>query len=198
MGKNQGKKHVFSRISFLYQAATYLSAASKPSSSCENASTAKGDVRGTAEAGPISISPVDHEEQNAQPRSGEINEDPTQQNSSTAGLSRLYVSQLRSISRKAVIRLAPEMKHTICKICDTLLRPGFTSTVQVENASRGKRKPHADVLVISCDTCGAVKRFPVGAKRQNSKDSRASQRKQKAQKMVLNHQLKEPKETLKE
>ena len=191
MGKNQGKKHIFSRISFLYQAATYLSAASRPSSSCTSALIAEGDVRGTAEAGSIRASSVDHEDQNTQPGSREIHEGSTPQNSSTAGLSRLYVSQLRSISRKAVIRLAPEMKHTICKGCDALLRPGLTSTVQVENASRRKRKPHADVLVISCDTCGAVKRFPVGAKRQQSKGTRVARSKGNAQEMVLDTQPKD-------
>jgi ribonuclease P protein subunit RPR2 len=40
---------------------------------------------------------------------------------------------------------------------------------QIENLSKGGRKPWADVLVVRCRVCGFVKRYPVGARRQRKK-----------------------------
>jgi ribonuclease P protein subunit RPR2 len=79
-----------------------------------------------------------------------------------APLSRFYISTARTVAKKSVLRLSPSLKRTICKRCDLLLVPGATSTHRVENSSRGGRKPWADVLVVECNACGAVKRFPVG------------------------------------
>ena len=173
MGKNQAKKHLHSRISFLYQAATSLSAASSsvpsdaiPSTSEINQIIAKPETAPNAS--------IDSGIRQTQPEAGDIDGEADKRMSATAGLSRLYVAHLRSVSRKAVIRLSPEMKHTICKRCNAILEPGSTSSIQVDNASRGGRKPHADVLAISCNACGLVKRFPVSARRQRSRKSRAS------------------------
>lgn len=60
------------------------------------------------------------------------------------------------------MRLDPSIKRTICKRCDSLLVPGVSSTNRIENPSKGGKKPWADVLVVECNACGAVKRFPVG------------------------------------
>ena len=128
-------KHLHSRISFLYQASTYLSS----SLPCN---------------GPCSVTP----------------------------LSRLYTAHLRSVALRSTIRLTPSLKHTICKRCDTHLTPGVSCNTFLENKSRAGRKPWADVLVRQCDACGAVKRFPVGAKRQ----VRGENRRGKAQRPAKN------------
>lgn len=49
---------------------------------------------------------------------------------------------------------------------------GHTSKKTVENLSKGGRKPLADILVLECKACGATKRWPVGAKRQDRKTKR--------------------------
>jgi len=64
------------------------------------------------------------------------------------------------------------VKALLCKRCDVLLVPGSTSSVTVENASRGGKKPWAEVEVVRCLACGAEKRFPVGATRQKRKTRR--------------------------
>ena len=92
----------------------------------------------------------------------------------TLGPSCHLISQLRSVSLKGQIRLSQAMKHSICKSCDALLVPGTTSSTRVENKSRGSKKPWADVLVTTCHSCSATKRFPVGAKRQRRRPHRAS------------------------
>lgn len=82
--------------------------------------------------------------------------------SANTPLSRFYLSNARAVAKKSVLRISPAIKRTICKRCDALLIPGTTSTHRVENNSRNGRKPWADVLVVECEGCGAVKRFPVG------------------------------------
>lgn len=78
-------------------------------------------------------------------------------------------SDLQQVSRKAQLRLAVDLKRTICKTCNSVLISGRTATQEVENLSKGGRKPWADVLVIQCKLCGGKKRFPIGSKPQPSK-----------------------------
>ena len=77
-------------------------------------------------------------------------------------LSRFYLTHLRSVAKKSVLRLGPSIKRTICKRCDTLLVPGTSCEHRVENKSKNGRKKWADVLIVECKACGSVKRFPVG------------------------------------
>ncbi|KAI1479752.1 Rpr2-domain-containing protein [Daldinia eschscholtzii] len=146
MGKPKGpgsvpNRPVYSRISYLYQAATYL--ASQPTGNTD-------DTVATQDKEALCPSQSEH------------------------GLSRRFITDLRSASLKSQIRLSPAIKHTICKSCDSLLIEGETSSSSIENKSKGGKKPWADVLVISCHACGGVKRFPVHAPRQKRRTSRAA------------------------
>lgn len=180
MGKGKKKtalgpshKHLYSRISFLHQAALYLSSVTDdgqrnkiiPTNDNHTEKSESTAVTNTA-AGLKSQVPRSSKEQD------EANSTSSICKPTTRALSRLYASQSRIIARKATIRLTPDMKRSICKICDTMLLPGTTSSTSVENLSRRGRKPWADTLVIKCNACGAVKRFPVGAKRQRRKTER--------------------------
>ncbi|CAP99689.1 Pc22g24010 [Penicillium rubens Wisconsin 54-1255] len=69
---------------------------------------------------------------------------------------------LRNLSR---IRLPITLKRSVCKRCDTILVPGLTCSRETRNASRGGKKPWADVLVVRCLSCGTEKRFPQTEKR---------------------------------
>lgn len=81
---------------------------------------------------------------------------------STFTQSRHLLSQMRAVSLKAQIRLSPELKHSFCRRCNSLLAPGKTSNFRLTNNSRHGDKPWADVLVVTCGFCGAVRRFPIG------------------------------------
>ncbi len=83
-------------------------------------------------------------------------------------------SDLHTVSRKAQLRLAIDLKRSMCKSCNAILVPGHTATQVVENQSRGGHKPWADVLVITCKRCDSKKRIPVGAKRQLKKRDRVA------------------------
>lgn len=85
---------------------------------------------------------------------------------------RCLLSQMKGIGRRSVIRLQSQAKRTVCKGCDQLLTDGITSTETVENKSKNSAKLHANVLVVQCRTCHTVKRFPVGAPRQEGKHER--------------------------
>lgn len=75
-------------------------------------------------------------------------------------LSRKYLNHMNLVSKKAVLKLHPDMKRTLCKQCSRLLVEGVTCTIRLENKSK-KQLPHCDVLEFTC-TCGTTKRFPVG------------------------------------
>lgn len=85
---------------------------------------------------------------------------PVEKKRATEVLSRAYLNHMDLVSKKAVLKLHPDIKRTICKKCNRLLIDGLTSKTRMKNNSRNKL-PHCDILEISCE-CGSVKRFPVG------------------------------------
>lgn len=82
-----------------------------------------------------------------------------------SNIARQYSSQARAVSLKSQARVPRDMKRSICKRCDARLVSGTSCTDEIENKSRGGKKPWADVRVVKCGTCGTVKRFPQGKKR---------------------------------
>ena len=93
-------------------------------------------------------------------------------------LTRVYLSQMRGVSLKTQTRLAVPVKRSFCKRCDTLLDQGASCVHEVRNASRGRSKPWADVLVIRCLVCGTEKRFPQTDRRSRKLSDRQAQLKQ--------------------
>lgn len=93
-------------------------------------------------------------------------------NDARPAISRRLISDARAVSLKALIRMSPAMKYTICKKCDTFLIEGSSCTTEVENKSKGGRKPWADVMVRTCKLCGQAKRFPVDLERQKRRPHR--------------------------
>lgn len=170
-------KHLYSRISYLYQAATHLMNARR------DQAIAASTVDGHPDPG--HIKPRD-QSLLPNPQMAGTDEENLETSPSLApilvstelkdalGPTCHLISHLRSVSLKGQIRLSPAMKHSICKGCDAVLVPGSTSSVRLENKSRGGKKPWADVLIITCCLCGVVKRFPVGAKKQCRRPQRES------------------------
>ncbi|TVY45020.1 Ribonuclease P protein subunit [Lachnellula subtilissima] len=157
---NVPNKILHSRVSYLYQAASYL-AAQQPHS----------------ESGPTQYEKNTNKTPSNHPESIETN--GAQHSSSTTTSEAAYrpaarrmISDLRSVTLKGQMRISPTMKHSICKKCDTLLIDASTCTNEVENKSKEGKKPWADVLVLRCYTCGLEKRFPVAAKRQKRRPKR--------------------------
>jgi ribonuclease P protein subunit RPR2 len=156
---NVPNKTMYSRVSYLYQAATFLATQQQPHSKAEaNSLTDRGsstqvcDATYTAKA---EMQAHSNSETTLQPAS------------------RRLISDLRAVSLKTQMRMSPAMKHAICKNCDTLLIDGSTCTSEVENQSKGGKKQWADILVRRCKTCGLARRYPVAAERQKRRPQRS-------------------------
>ncbi|KAI3327040.1 Rpr2-domain-containing protein [Xylariaceae sp. AK1471] len=146
-------RHLFSRLSYLHQAATFL-----------------GSQVGKTTEGPKSEHRALSQPEEKGGYSGAQNRPAADQ--SRLKLARHLLTDLRATSLKSQIRVSPAIKNTICKFCDTLLIEGETSISVVENKSKGGKKPWADVLVVKCNTCGRAKHFPVQAPRQKRRPQR--------------------------
>ena len=154
-------KILHSRVSYLYQAASYLAAAEQPHSGSEPTQFEKDTSMATSNspkpemiigAGPRSLTPFSE--------------------AAYRPASRRLIAELQSVALKGQMRISPTMKHSLCKRCDTMLIDGSTCSNEVENKSKNGKKPWADVLVRRCHTCGLEKRFPVAAKRQKRRPQR--------------------------
>ena len=133
MGDGIPQRHIHSRISFLHQAATYLSTISAEARSTKHDATSSASFQDSCE------------------RSF---------GGSSRPQSRYLLNQLRGVSKKSQIRLGRDVKHSMCKRCQSLLIPCQTSVQDMENDSKGGKRPWADVFVVRCIKCQAVKRFP--------------------------------------
>ncbi|KAG5992347.1 hypothetical protein E4U43_003808 [Claviceps pusilla] len=152
---------IYSRASYLYQAATYLS------NCVDRVENAPSSTRPQASKPELSADQQQQHQHQHQHR---------KQQKALENMSRLAMADMKAVSLKAQIRQSPALKRTVCKFCDTLLVEGRSCSSTIENPSKGARKPWADVLVMKCKTCGNVKRFPVDAPRQKRKSLRAVER----------------------
>src|SRR3989442_4702633 len=71
-------------------------------------------------------------------------------------LSRRYVNLARKISSRTKVRIPRESKMYLCKGCGLALVPGHNAKIRLH--------AHTTGIVISCLSCGAVKRYPVNAR----------------------------------
>ena len=169
------QSHLYSRVSYLYQAATYLAEVYKNDPASQQNESKSNEVQDTGmnerngSSGRKQFDTETEDRMNLTIKSHDRSQPVETAKlaiSESLGPSRRLLSHLRAMSLKSQIRLTPTMKHSICKNCDSLLIPSRTSTSRFENKSRGGRKPWADVLVLTCNSCGLTKRHPIGAKRQ--------------------------------
>jgi ribonuclease P protein subunit RPR2 len=147
--KSQGipNRHLHSRISYLHQAANYL-------------------LQTDTSPAVSSTQPDQNEE-----LLDSSHHQALSMRTHGAGQSRFLLTHLRGISQKSQTRISKDMKRTVCKRCKALLVAGRSSEESVTNASREESKPWADVFEIRCNTCAAVKRFPIGQKRKADNSS---------------------------
>ena len=178
-------KHLHARISYLEQAAKCLATAQNSltettvATPMDDQATQQKDVSnsGLELTLPASSTLLGERERNAESKDATGHKEPshsTYRPPSFGGLPLLLSSHLAQVARRSQIRLHPSIKHSICKRCSTPLVDGQTCKEFMENLSKNGRKPQADVLVLECTVCGALKRWPVGAKRQERKTVRKS------------------------
>ena len=71
-------------------------------------------------------------------------------------LSRRYVNLARKISSRTKVRIPRESKMYLCKGCGIALLPGRNAKIRLH--------AHTTGIVISCLSCGSVKRYPINPK----------------------------------
>ena len=180
MQDNIPHKHLHSRISYLHQAAAYLTQHQlHGDKDWKQHTTARSDTLSLREGlrGKASMKTTNH---NAVGTVGSVESlgevlgiCEKHMLLQVPALARHAVSQLRGVSLKGQAHLSSAMKHSVCGRCDAFLIPGSTSSSYIENKSKSGSKPWVDVLVITCNTCRSSRRFPIGARRQCSKLERA-------------------------
>ncbi|KII92605.1 hypothetical protein PLICRDRAFT_172677 [Plicaturopsis crispa FD-325 SS-3] len=126
-------RDIIQRLNFLYQASTYLNHISAPPP------------------------PPPHQNPDGQ--------DDTQRESpgnkrrrktvSASDLSRAYVKTMKVVGQKAIVRMDPAVKRTLCKGCNTVLVPGSTANVRVRSSSS-----HGHIVVYTCLSCTTTRRLP--------------------------------------
>jgi ribonuclease P protein subunit RPR2 len=197
MAKGKGKsgggnRHLQARIAFLEQAAAYLTQQGQIPTAGPAADDGSRDPPSSAYHSNKSLDGVnetdrqtlaDHGKQSQARTSHQLDAltdraegDHRAFSPTTGGLPHHLAAQLRAVAQKAIIRLPPSIKHRICRRCSAVLIEGQTCTKRIENLSKGRSKPWADVQVIECTACAAVKRFPVGATRQEKKKRRIKEK----------------------
>ncbi len=172
------RKPVDARISYLYQAATYFAGIQLDSHSAipqpgldplENHHSSIASA-----SGPVSAHSMDIDDKSVGV--------PTQRPSNLSAIYdessiRILLSHMRGVSRKGQTSIPSAIKRSVCKRCNLLLLDGRNSSTRLENKSRGSKKPWANVLAVTCNSCGTTKRFPVGATRQPRRKNRPKQSK---------------------
>lgn len=169
MAKAKGKKeaknsknsqsHIRARLDYLHQAAAYFQG---KSTLAEGQNVKVHNNEPTSVAGHVDPEDNGHTVYTQQ-QVCSVNQKKTQE--PLRNLSRVCVSHLRAVAMKTQIRLPVTLKRSVCKRCDTILIPGVTCSHETNNASRGGKKPWANVLVVRCLTCATEKRFPQTEKR---------------------------------
>ncbi|KAI4281680.1 MAG: hypothetical protein L6R38_003498 [Xanthoria sp. 2 TBL-2021] len=172
------RKPVDARVSYLYRAAKYFAGIR-----LDNQSNTTGpgldplenhQISTTSTSGSVPVNSMALDDQSA-----EVTREGSREFSSNYDKSsiRTMLSHLKGISKKGSNSVPSAIKRSICKRCNLLLIDGRNSSKRLENKSRGAKKPWADVLAVTCHSCGTAKRFPVGAKRQPRRNDRLSESK---------------------
>ncbi|KKK20414.1 hypothetical protein P175DRAFT_0534666 [Aspergillus ochraceoroseus IBT 24754] len=185
MAKVKGQKgtgggansHLRARLSYLYNAAIYLQNAAKQSKNDDIDNTGNsGEVKMMST--PSRIVPHVMDSSTVSGKDSLCGSGTEKSGVPLPQISRVCISQMRGVSLKSQLRLPIEQKRSFCKRCDTLLITGANCTQEIRNASRGAKKPWADVRIVRCNTCGTEKRFPQTERRSKKLSQRKKEQKE--------------------
>lgn len=173
-GKN-AKTHLKARLEYLQQAAEYLhnTAISSNRAKTPSAEHHTGHVNtGTA----VKQAPTQNADLSHGLKLQTVTQDKRTVKKPLTNLARVSISHMRGVSLKTQTRLPVPVKRSYCKKCDTFLEAGVNCEREIQNPSRGRRKPWADVLVVRCLVCGTEKRFPQTDERTGKRSRKISER----------------------
>ncbi|KIY74103.1 Rpr2-domain-containing protein, partial [Cylindrobasidium torrendii FP15055 ss-10] len=73
----------------------------------------------------------------------------------TDQLSRHYISEMKAVGQKTIVKMDPAVKRTLCGGCDAVLIPGSSATVRVK-----KSLTHVHTMIYTCNHCKETRRIP--------------------------------------
>ncbi|KAJ9206497.1 hypothetical protein DTO164E3_738 [Paecilomyces variotii] len=165
----RGPPHIRARLEYLRKAAVYIQSASTSRLRPDQNDNTDEQMTDGVHTEPEIV-------ESSETRDGHQESDqPTHNQNRTLCIPRQFISQMRGVSLKSQMRLPIEVKRSFCKRCDIILVPGFNCVERIENASRGRKKPWADVRVVRCTACGTEKRFPQTDRRSKKLSERKSE-----------------------
>ena len=162
------------RISFLYQAASYF--ANLDSQSPLSSTKSRGSSTELTQTGDQNdeLAKENDDVDYAKSRPNTKARSCIETDQHKHAVSAFLGSHLRIISRKSQVKVAQSIKRDICKRCNVILQEGKTSATRIENKSYEIKKPWADVLVVTCLSCGMEKRYSVGGKKKSTASPRTN------------------------
>ncbi|GAD91635.1 RNAse P Rpr2/Rpp21 subunit domain protein [Paecilomyces variotii No. 5] len=160
----RGPPHIRARLEYLRKAAVYIQSASTSNLKSNQKQNDDADEQMTddhqVQQAPRTVPTMVGSESSETLNGHQQHEQSVHNRIRTLCLPRQLISQMRGVSLKSQMRLPIDVKRSFCKRCDIILVPGFNCAEKIENASRGGKKPWADVRVVRCTACGTEKRFP--------------------------------------
>ncbi|KDQ55820.1 hypothetical protein JAAARDRAFT_208592 [Jaapia argillacea MUCL 33604] len=136
-------RDILQRLNFLYQAGVYLN-------SIPEQLRSSSDTTGSASTTPNHQ--VVPNESKRRPRKKRCR---ASRSLTTSDLARSYVKTMKSVSQRAIVKIDPTVKRTLCTGCDAVLLPGSTATVRVKASSC-----HGNTITYTCLACGNSRRIP--------------------------------------
>ncbi|KAJ7072026.1 RNAse P Rpr2/Rpp21/SNM1 subunit domain-containing protein [Mycena amicta] len=70
-------------------------------------------------------------------------------------LSKAYISSMKSVANKTMVKIDPAVKRTLCNGCNLVLIPGPTVSIRVKSS-----REHGQVMVYLCAACNSTRRIP--------------------------------------
>ncbi|KNZ57918.1 hypothetical protein VP01_203g6 [Puccinia sorghi] len=157
-----GHSEVLQRLNFLHQAAHYLATVtSKRSPSSESVQSLRSDTK-TKESreraqkvNPRKQDGFKKQKTQSRKHTRKANRCQPLPNLPMLGLSRTLSKSMKIISKKAVLRMDPSVKRSICRSCHLLLLPGHTSSTRVIPSSSHQHK-----VQMTCLACQHQRHIP--------------------------------------
>ncbi|KAJ7282960.1 RNAse P Rpr2/Rpp21/SNM1 subunit domain-containing protein [Mycena rebaudengoi] len=70
-------------------------------------------------------------------------------------LSKSYVSSMKVVTNKTMVKMDPAVKRTLCNGCNLVLIPGSTASVRVKTSTA-----HGHLMIYRCSSCNSTRRIP--------------------------------------